>query len=269
MVSLLEMLRFAASDFQIIAMTMTQLQELDGLQLRTDRGTEEFMDKIGLLVNHAQKIGMRSTIRQVENIRDYFSGDLHGKKSNEVALMIRELQVRIHEDLEERIMFVIPGDKAPFVDAAWLENGAIATSFPTTALPEMRAAARCYAYGEDTACMFHLMRVVDFGLRRVAESIMGVDYSPVNWNAVGSAIQTKMEQKYQKKPAEWKKAEPFYAGILMDIQAISRGHRNAVIHDLEKNYAERDSRYMLTVVQAFMEHLAAHGMKEPGMSSGI
>ena len=75
-------------------------------------------------------------------------------------------------------------------------------------------------------------------------------------------LQKNMEAKYSAKSADWKIAEPMYAGILTDIQAISRGHRNPVLHELEKQYDETEAHYMLVATEAFLLHLAKNGFKE-------
>ena len=91
--------------------------------------------------------------------------------------------------------------------------------------PELEAAGRCHAYGQNTACVFHLMRVVDYGLRLVARSL-GIVYDARSGHGIGKAIEKKMSQEYGEKVKDWKLSELFYAEILTDIQAISHGHRN-------------------------------------------
>ncbi len=71
-----------------------------------------------------------------------------------------------------------------------------------------------------------------------------------------------MEEKYSTKTDDWKQLEPFYASILTDIQAISRGHRNPTLHEIEKKYTDADAHYLLTVTEAFMNHLAENGIRE-------
>jgi hypothetical protein len=133
-------------------------------------------------------------------------------------------------------------------------------SFPL-AWEEMQSAGRCYALSEPTACVFHLMRVIDAGLRSVADSL-NIGYDARNWSVIGNKIQSKMEEKYGNKTDDWKQSEPFYASILTDIQAISRGHRNPVLHEVEKKYNDSEAHYLLTVTEAFMGHLADNGMRE-------
>lgn len=253
------MLEFAAADFHAISSTLTQLQAQRGLFLLTPDGNKEFSEKMASLRQHAERLKMRSTLKQIGYLAQYIQEG--GKAQSEIARMLEELQKRIQEDLEARVFLTVSLDKAEFFAHDWLQDSDIAKAFPMTALPEMLNAGRCYAYDEDTACMFHLMRVIDFGLRVVAKSL-GISYDARNWMGIANEIQKNMEQKYATKTVDWKKSEPLYAGILTDIQAISRGHRNPVLHELEKKYGERDAHYMIVVTEAFLSHLAQNGFTE-------
>lgn len=258
-VSLLAMLQVAASDFYIISSTLTQLIGYDGKLIASREGWSEYNEKITLLLQHATRLKMKSTLNQIGYMKDYF--DRGGQSASELATMLTELHKRVHEDLDALIFLVVPSDKASFFDIDWLRNTSLFDAFPTAVFPEMQNAGRCYAFGQNEACMFHLMRIVDYGLRLVAASLT-IPYDARNWMGIGDAIQKNMEAKYSVKTSDWKQSEPFYASILTDIQAISRGHRNPVIHEIEKKYDDKEAHYMLVVVEAFMSHLAKHGLKE-------
>jgi hypothetical protein len=160
----------------------------------------------------------------------------------------------LRAELGSIIFRAIPREKSRYCHPGWLVNTPIFAKFPAT-VDELQRAGRCFAYGENTAFVFHLMRVADFYLRKVAESL-AISYDARNWHGIAERITQKMEQKYQTKTDDWKHKEPFYAEMLTDIQAISRGHRNPVLHELEKKYDEREGEYMLTVIERFAAHVA-------------
>ena len=149
----------------------------------------------------------------------------------------------------------IPREKSRYCDPKWLADGILANKYPDT-VDEFQRAGRCFAYGENTACLFHLMRVTEFYLKKVADSLQ-VPFHANTWCEIAKHITKEMEKKHQVKTDDWKASEPFYAAILTDIQAISRGHRNPALHDLEKKYDEREASYMLTVIEEFALHVAS------------
>ena len=159
-------------------------------------------------------------------------------------------------ELESLKLRVIPREKSRYCDPKWLTDGLLMTKYPDS-VDEMQRAGRCFAYGENTACVFHLMRVTEFFLKKVADSLQ-VSFHANNWCEIGRHITKAMEKKHQEKTDAWKSNEPFYAAILTDIQAISRGHRNPALHELEKKYDEREASYMLTVIEQFSTHVATN-----------
>jgi hypothetical protein len=167
---------------------------------------------------------------------------------------LESIYTAMRAELGQILLKAIPKEKNNFCDPKWLLDTKIFSRFPDT-VDEFQKAGRCFAYGENTACVFHLMRVADFFLCKVAESL-GAVYDAHTWSGIGNVINRKMQEKYQTKSDEWKQKETFYAEILTDLQALSRGHRNPVLHELEKKYDEREAFYMLTVLEGFARHVA-------------
>jgi hypothetical protein len=148
----------------------------------------------------------------------------------------------------------IPREKAKYCAPAWLTDTTMFTKYPDT-VDEFQKAGRCFAYGENTACVFHLMRVSEFYFTKVAQSLQA-DFDPLNWGEIAKLINRKMETKHQTKTEDWRAAEPFYAEILCDLQALGRAHRNPALHDLAVIYDDRQGQRMLEIVEAFCSHVA-------------
>jgi hypothetical protein len=126
---------------------------------------------------------------------------------------------------------------------------------------EFQKAGECLAFGQDTACAFHLFRIVDAGLKATAKSLH-IDSYDGNWVTVSNKIEAEMKKKYPDKTDDWKATEPFYAGILTDILAISKA-RNRTLHDFKSVYGEDEAQRLFNIVEGFVQHLAAGGLKEP------
>ena len=233
------------STFALTPMVLTKPENLQQLQLSLNE-----------LHEYCEKLNLPLSQNQIETVVDA----VHGNDVEAVRRSFLELQKRVYQELKAKVVFCLPGEKVRYWSPFWLVDTKIYDHFPS-AWHEFHRAGHCYAFGENTACVFHLMRIVDFGLRQVAKSL-GIEYDARNWSGIGKKIQQKMEQKYDTKTDDWKKSELMYAEILTDIQAISRGHRNPVLHELEKKYEERDALHMLNVVEGFMLHLAKHGFRE-------
>ncbi len=173
---------------------------------------------------------------------------------------LEQLHTRIYEELQGELFLHIARDKADFSMLGYWDDSEIDAAFPSVAIEFVRA-GHCFAYDESTACVFHLMRIVNAGLKATARSL-GVVYDSRNWHSIGQEIQRRMEQKYQNKTEEWRKAEPLYASVLTDIQAISKGHRNDVIHQIEKTYDDKEAYELIIITRGFIRHLAKGGIHE-------
>jgi len=250
LVSLKIMLDFAAEQFYRISASLMKFSFVPQLILEPEAG-QEFVSAISATEIHCRNLGLEFSANQATTIRNYLLGSQ--RKIPALKSLCEELQRRMSEELEANAFCYIPKHKLKFCDRGWLTD----TSLPQGVIEEFQSAGRCYACGENTACVFHLMRTADWGLRRVAVSL-GIVYDARNWRGIGEAITRKMELKYQQKSSDWRKAEPFYAEILTDIQALGRGHRNPVLHELEKKYDENQALYMLGVVESFALHVLKH-----------
>jgi hypothetical protein len=265
-VSLLDMLEFAAADFVEVS---HKLGLVLGEAQKPVASQQRPLDKVGELIDHCARLGLKVTLEHIVKLIGELSAANPGKLTitgSEMNLKDATLPyVRIlyfseviystmRAELASRVFKAIPVEKSLYCDPSWLTNTAIFAKFPET-VDEFQKAGRCYAYGENAACIFHLMRVTDFYLRRVADSLH-VPYDARNWHGIAEKITKEMEKKYQTKTDEWKLKEPLYAEILTDTQAIGRGHRNPALHELEKKYDEIEARNMLTVIEGFANHVA-------------
>jgi len=248
-VSLLDVLRYAAEDFIEITKIVSSMS-MSHLWLRDEKPRARLEECLEKLLERTYKFNLPLTRNQIETVRGALARENWSNATQELDQLLR----RLLEELKTRAFRYV--EKPDYELGLWL---AVYPGIRQN--PEVRAelgsAGRCFAYDEDTACVFHLMRVVDYGLRLVAKSL-AIDFEARSWDGIGKAIEKKMREKYGDKTDSWKAAEPFYAEILTDIQAISRGHRNAALHELDKVYDKRAAEYLLTVVVGFMEHVLAY-----------
>ena len=250
-VSLASMLDFAAEKFWRLSADLEIFRQFPDIAIEDTARFTKLKDDIIDAYRWCQRMGMRLSSNKIKHLADMLAV---GPTAVQLAGVLEDLHERIHEELEGIWFRTIPQEKHEYANPMWLVDTPIYKRY-RLAFDEFGHAGMCFGIGENAACVFHLMRIVDFGLRQVAASLE-LPYDARNWSVIGDAIRKKMEQKYQSKTEEWKQREPFYAQILTDIQAISRGHRNPHLHEIESTYGDREARYMLTVVEEFIRRLA-------------
>lgn len=272
-VSLYDVLRFMAEEFWKASQIITEWGSSAGLYL-PPRKIFETMDTfsnlqrnllaLGLPVSaqelHKLNVLMKGAVSDINQMRPERQKAEFEKVSSEMRLRFDNLSSVIHSELASRLLYAVETEKVQYCNPQWLVDTPIFSAFPK-AFGELQRAGSCYAFDECTAAVFHLMRVIDSGLRLVYESL-GDTYDARNWDGIAKKIESEMTKKYQEKTIEWRAKEPFYSEILTDIRSISRAHRNPALHEIERKYSDADTKYLIEVTKAFMSHLAQNGMKE-------
>jgi hypothetical protein len=256
-VSLLDVLRYAAEDFWKACELLTLLAG-EPLVLTHPNGRRNAFDALNQLLAHCEKLKLKVSLKEAEKMLPIFNSPNPDPET--IRILAARLSSVIHSELDGEMFFHMQSERLEYWGTHWLLGSPIFRAFPR-AHEEIQSAGRCYAYGEPVACVFHLMRAIDAGLRSVADSL-SIPYNARNWSGIADKLQSNMEEKYKNKTEDWKQKEPFYASILTDIQSISRAHRNPVLHEVEKKYTDADAFYLLTVTERFNGHLSENGMKD-------
>ena len=190
---------------------------------------------------------------------------------------LRVLRQCIEADLEDKwFAFIVP-EKAALLQSAKNDWRIVLGSIPE-AKRDIQDALYCYALERDTASVFHLMRVAEFGLRILAKklrvsldlkhkgTIIPIDHA--EWQKVIDAIKNKLG-KIKNLPAGPKRAAQ------LELLSDAGDHclfmkdiwRNAVSHT-RKPYNPTEALGALTRVRDFMVFIArdiVKNRKEPGI----
>lgn len=128
--------------------------------------------------------------------------------------------------------------------------------FPS-AIRDIEDGGKCLACGQGTACVFHMMRVMEVGLRSLARSL-GIPYAP-SWESYLSQIEKKISAKHKSKNVKWKRDEPYFRDILGDLQNVKIAWRNPTMH-IVRHYTQDEAEDVFRMVRTFMTRLAPrHG----------
>jgi hypothetical protein len=130
-----------------------------------------------------------------------------------------------------------------------------------SATPEAIAAVDCWAMGHGTACVFHLMRLVEHGLRAIARERRVKLHANrplewAEWQKIIKAIEDKANKIYSHKPGKARDAAlEFYRGLLGEIMAFKDVYRNNVMHT-RKSYDVDEAKSVMNHVHGFMSRLS-------------
>lgn len=251
-VSLLDMLRFAADRFYRLSEEMTRMSA--DVDSRTPVIVSGEGSKFRDIEEVLTQLGLVSSLDQVARImNESQAGRLDsGEKFSD---LLTDLHRRIHDDLARKVMYSVESDRSIFCDVSWLSASVIATKFPT-AFRELQAAGRNYAYGESAASAFHSMRALEVGLGVLATRF-NIDFQHTNWHPVIEGIESAIRD-ISKAPKSQQRLddEKFFGGLGRHFMFLKNGWRNHVMH-VRENYTDREARQMLDHVTDLLTDMSA------------
>jgi hypothetical protein len=183
-----------------IAAILARLETLDALmELAIEGGPtaespDEFIECLVSLKSHCDLHGLEFSEMAISPILDVIKN--RGVQSYTVYQdELKTIRGRILDELRLPRFFFIPREKAKFFE---LRDGTgnvipafgpeVHKRFGKVAGRDIDEAGKCYAAGRNTACVFHVMRVIEVGLEHFQKRLNVKTKSP-NWDIVIGALQ--------------------------------------------------------------------------------
>ncbi len=171
----------------------------------------------------------------------------------QLAESIRALHRRFLDESSSVVFVHIARRLLDYFGAPDAFGETVASAFPS-AVFDIEEAGNCLAFGRNTASVMHLMRVVECGLRVVAESL-GVAAEFKTWEPVIRKLRTELEGKYPAIDPAMKGKREFYSHVFDRLTAIKDAIRNPAMHARE-NYDESQAIETYRAVKAFIQTVA-------------
>jgi hypothetical protein len=203
----------------------------------------------------ADSTGMRSTSKQAERIIK----SLNSKNLSlrDFGLMAAELRRRFEDDLSGLVFLQVEPTKAEFFQLRNPFGEEVAAKFPS-AIFDADEAALCLALDCDTASVFHLMRVMEAGLRALGKSLNDPRLDPgtnPTWERILKRGDEELQKPLKNRSAEWQQDEQFFSTAVANLRAVKDAWRNPTLH-VGSYYDAARARDVYSAVRAFMRHLA-------------
>lgn len=177
-----------------------------------------------------------------------------------LATEMRTLLEAMEDDLSKLYFYRYPRHKALVLIKAPGDREPTIKAFPS-AKKDIEEGVDCYALEKNTACVFHLMRVAEYGLRAFARE-RGASFPkhPIEWaewqNLLDQAeANAKATVKAMSRGPAKAAAAAFYSGAIGQVYGFKDEYRNAVMHARE-SYGERQALRALNQVRDFMNRLS-------------
>ena len=133
----------------------------------------------------------------------------------------------------------------------YIFGGEVFQAFPS-ANEDISEAGTCLALDRGTACVMHLMRVIEVGLAALAKEL-GVKKQN-DWGYYLREIDGELTKRTKASGAR-SADEQFYAEAATGIDSMRRAWRNPTMHP-EKTYTPERAEEIIDSVRIFLRHLA-------------
>lgn len=258
-VSLATVLRFSVyhfsrmqrqlENYRLTIQNMKQTPMTDAVRATAIKSTDA-------MLNDCSAWGLESVVDQCNRIGRYLR-ETEKAMPLELSKMFEELQNRSEDELNRQACFVLRPDKARLYDEVKPFGEDVSVRF-SNAILHIEEAVKCYATGRNTACVFHLMRVMEVGLRGLGKSLNNPNLDPKRnptWEAILKPCDDELKKPLKDRTDEWRSDELFFSNATANLRAVKDAWRNPTLH-VEINYDEERALEIFNAVKAFMRHLA-------------
>jgi hypothetical protein len=154
---------------------------------------------------------------------------------------------------------VIEAEKQKYYDPRDPAFGCDVTNKFISVLFELDEAGKCLALGRPTACVFHLMRIMEIGVRAIARCLQIPDpVKPAERNLghildeIWNGIAAKWPTTADRMGGDGALFEELHASL----DAVKNPWRNATMH-VERKYTDDEAEHVFAAVRGFMMKLAS------------
>lgn len=197
---------------------------------------EELCDELGLVVS----------VQGVRRMRETFQGGSISVES--IGPKLGELISTMQDELAAHVFMYIEPTKTAFYSKPQLFGKEVAERFPSAAF-DIEEAGKCLALNRGTACVFHLMRVMEVALYALGNDL-SIDKLQENWHNAIDQIENAIRG--LPKADERKQS---YSDVAAHFMHVKEAWRNRTAHG-NQVYPDEKAEQIFDNVKGLMQVLA-------------
>ena len=191
--------------------------------------------------------------------------DTCSPKSSEIEALFVELNKRIEVELKAHTYLCIPKEQSDFYKDPLKDWQTTIAAF-SKATYDIEEASKCLALRRNTACVFHLMRVIGAGVTALGKSLNEptLDASHnLTWDNVLRRCAKELEKPFKEMSPVWQSDKQFYATATTKLFAVKDAWRNPNAHEVGDKYTDEEAEDIYRTIRSFMRHLATKLNESP------
>jgi hypothetical protein len=209
---------------------------------------------IGRLEKDCVAMGLNGSATSIRKIVELLAAPSTVASINRLGELARELQGRLHDEMSAAIYLSLTPSEAGLYSDSYPFGGNVIAAFPSSQY-DTEEAAKCLALDRGTACVFHLMRVMESGLKALGNRLAVDTTHKPGWETILKKAHGQMTLPNDKKDPDWIKNEDSLSAAITMLTAVKTAWRNPTMH-VEKTYTVEQAEGIWEAVRGFMRQLA-------------
>lgn len=208
-----------------------------------------------------------SLLAQIENLRDTLRAGTQDCRPAVIHTLLDSIIEGIHHNLDHRMFMYVPAKDSSYWDNVRLFGDDFLVVFPVDAVMEMCEIGNCFVASRGAACVFHCMRVAEYGLRQLAQLVrvkLSDNGKPVpvefaTWDKVIQGVRAKITE--TRRLAHGRRKERtlrFYSDAADHCEYMKDIWRNEIAHARRRSYTRDETLGVIVRVRDFAQLLARH-----------
>jgi len=202
---------------------------------------------------YCKRLNLDLSVVMISRIRN----NVLTKNFEHLSDQFSRLRERVDDEIRLRLFMYIPIDKVEYYRATNLFGEHVSEKFQSMS-DDISESGKCFATKRNTACVFHLMRVMECGLRVLGKSLNDPSLDPrknPTWDRILKKCDAELQLPHDKRTPEWQRHPQFFADATANLRAVKDAWRNPTLH-VEQFYDEEKTLDVWNAVKAFIRHLA-------------
>lgn len=200
------------------------------------------------------ELGLQFSAIEVERAKKRYE-----EKETLEAADIQSISQRILDELKTHLFFQTKPENWPYYRASIKKWKDVTDKHPEL-IEDGDSAGRSIAFEMYTASVFHLMRIMERGLKLLGAKFGISDYEEKQWNTIVQNVRDEIEKKWpsheKSLTSSEKELRQNYNESLAYLTAVKNAWRNSVMHPKD-TYTQEEAINIYNAVLAFMKNLVS------------
>jgi hypothetical protein len=167
------------------------------------------------------------------------------------------LTERMADECETKNFLYVPSERVRFYKEPTKDWGDVPNRFGSTVF-DVEESGKSFACERYTAAVFHVMRVLEAGLKALGSSLrdpMFLQSTNRSWDTILKKCWKELDPQNPSRAPTWQADPDFFNGVTGYLQNVKDAWRNPTMHVGQK-YTEEETERIVVSARIFMAHLA-------------